>query len=156
MGQRARKRRKAGRALRRQAPCLYMHSSTRQAQNASTPWVYALRSNHMHDHSRFQRDIDWRHRRLSLSLYCSQKSLTHNIGSAFVLRIIKINFTLKPPRSPCLDGDRMHAQGFGDATKSVTSLSYISSLLVCSERHCYRFCRFSKIAFRRELPYSRA
>ena len=26
------------------------------------------RGNHMHDHSRFQRDIEWRHRRLSLSL----------------------------------------------------------------------------------------
>ena len=30
-----------------------MHSSTRQAQNASTPWVYAPRDNHIHDHSRF-------------------------------------------------------------------------------------------------------
>ena len=27
--------------------------------------------NHMHDHSRFQRDINWRHRRLSLSLSLS-------------------------------------------------------------------------------------
>ena len=44
------------------------------------------RGNHMHDHSRFQRDIDWRHRRLSLFL--SQKSLTHNIGSASALPII--------------------------------------------------------------------
>ena len=31
----------AARALRRQAPCLYMYSSTRQAQNASTRRVYA-------------------------------------------------------------------------------------------------------------------
>ena len=46
------------------------------------------RGNRMHDHSRYQRDIDWRHRRLSLSLYYSQKSLTHNIGSASVLPII--------------------------------------------------------------------
>ena len=30
----------AARALKRQAPCLYMHSSTRQAQNASTRRVY--------------------------------------------------------------------------------------------------------------------
>ena len=44
----------------------------------------------MHDryHSRFQCDIKWRHRRLSLSLYYSQKSLTHNIGSASALPII--------------------------------------------------------------------
>ena len=48
------------------------------------------RGNHMHVHSRFQRDIDWRHRRLSLSLSLSlsQKSLTHNIGSASALPII--------------------------------------------------------------------
>ena len=46
------------------------------------------RGNHMHDHSRFQRDIDWRHRRLSLSLYYSQKSLTHNIGNASAFPII--------------------------------------------------------------------
>ena len=44
----------AARALKRQAPCLYMHSRTRQAQNAST----RRQGNHMHDHSRFQRDID--------------------------------------------------------------------------------------------------
>ena len=50
------------------------------------------RGNHMHDryHSRFQCDIKWRHRRLSLSLYYSQKSLTHNIGSASALPIIKM------------------------------------------------------------------
>ena len=39
----------------------------------------------------------WRHRRLSLSLYYSQKSLTHNIGSASALPIIKAlktSFTL--------------------------------------------------------------
>ena len=55
------------------------------------------RGNHMHDHSRFQRDIDWRHRRLSLSLslslslFHSQKSLTHNIGSASALPTICLN-----------------------------------------------------------------
>ena len=45
----------------------------------------------MHDHSRFQRDIDdVTGVSLSLSLYYySQKSLTHNIGSASVLPIIK-------------------------------------------------------------------
>ena len=46
------------------------------------------RGNHMHDHSRFQRDIEWRHGRLSLSLYYSQKSLTHNIGNASAFPII--------------------------------------------------------------------
>ena len=46
------------------------------------------RGNHMHDHSRFQRDID-DVTGVSLSLYYSQKSLTHNIGSASALPIIK-------------------------------------------------------------------
>ena len=59
----------AARAIKHQAPCLYMHvhSSTLQAQNASTCRSTRRRGNHMHDHSRFQYDIDWRHRRLSLS-----------------------------------------------------------------------------------------
>ena len=50
------------------------------------------RGNHMHDHTRFQCDIEWRHRRLSLSLSLSlsQKSLTHNIGSASALPIIRL------------------------------------------------------------------
>ena len=59
------------------------------------------RGNHMHDHSRFQRDIDWRHRRLSLSLslslslyYYSQKLLTHNIGSASALPIIRAKISM--------------------------------------------------------------
>ena len=43
----------------------------------------------MHDHSRFQRDInDVTGVSLSLSLSLSQKSLTHNIGSASALPII--------------------------------------------------------------------
>ena len=47
------------------------------------------RGNHMHDHSRFQRDInDDTGVSLSLSLSLSQKSLTHNIGSASALPII--------------------------------------------------------------------
>ena len=45
----------------------------------------------MHDHSRFQRDInDVTGVSLSLSLSLSQKSLTHNIGSASALPIIYI------------------------------------------------------------------
>ena len=48
----------------------------------------------MHDHSRFQRDInDVTGVSLSLSLYYySQKSLTHNIGSASALPIIHSMF----------------------------------------------------------------
>ena len=43
----------------------------------------------MHDHSRFQRDInDVTGVSLSLSLYYSQNSLTHNIGSASALPIM--------------------------------------------------------------------
>ena len=72
----------AARALKRQA-LSYMHWSTRQAQNAST----RRRGNHMLDHSRFQRDIDWRHRRLSLST--THKSHWRTIGSASALPIIK-------------------------------------------------------------------
>ena len=45
------------------------------------------RGNHMHDHSRFQRDIN-DVTGVSLSLSLSQKSLTHNIGSASALPII--------------------------------------------------------------------
>ena len=37
---------------------MHMHSSTRQAQNASTRRPTRRRGNHMHDHSRFQRDMD--------------------------------------------------------------------------------------------------
>ena len=52
------------------------------------------RGNHMHDHSRFQSDINdftgvSLSLSLSLSLSYSQKSLTHNIGSASALPIIK-------------------------------------------------------------------
>ena len=38
----------------------------------------------------FSVDIDWRHRRLSLSLYYSQKSLTHNIGNASAFPIMPV------------------------------------------------------------------
>ena len=43
----------------------------------------------MHDHSRFQRDID-DVTGVSLSLCLSQKSLTHNMGSASALPIIDV------------------------------------------------------------------
>ena len=77
-------------------------SSARQAQsqNASTRWVYApSRGNHMHDHSRFQRDIN-DVTGVSLSLYLSQKSLTHNIGSASALPIIMASLATSPPPPP--------------------------------------------------------
>ena len=57
-------------------------------------WSTRRRGNHMNDHSRFQRDIDdvtgvSLSLSLSLSLYYySQKSLTHNIGSASARPII--------------------------------------------------------------------
>ena len=64
-------------------------SSARHTQNASTRWSTRRRGDHMHDHSRFQRDInDVTGVSLSLSLSLSQKSLTHNIGSASALPII--------------------------------------------------------------------
>ena len=47
------------------------------------------RGNHMHDHSRFQSDID-DVTGVSLSLSLSQKSLTHNKGSASALPIIML------------------------------------------------------------------
>ena len=78
------------RALKRQAPCLHMRALDRlRRQNAST----RRRGNHMHDHLRFQRDIDdvtgvSLSLSLSRSLYYSQKSLTHNIGSASALPMI--------------------------------------------------------------------
>ena len=54
--------------------------------------------------------------------------------------------TLKPPRSPCLDSDRMHAQRL--RRDKIRDLSHVSLLwmtnewLVCSERHWYRFCKY--------------
>ena len=48
----------AARALERKASCLLRVDA----------FATRCRGNHMHDNSRFQRDIDWRHRRLSLSL----------------------------------------------------------------------------------------
>ena len=80
------------RALKRQAPCFYMHFEVRALDRLRTRRRVGSprrRGNHMHDHSRFQRDInDVTGVSLSLSLSLSQKSLTHNIGSASALPII--------------------------------------------------------------------
>ena len=67
-------------------------SSARQAQTVRVRTRRRVgstrrRGNHMHDHSRFQRDIN-DVTGVSLSLSLSQKSLTHNIGSASALPII--------------------------------------------------------------------
>ena len=86
------------RALKRQAPCLYnaMHFEVRaldrlRVRTRRRVGSTRRRGNHMHDHSRFQRDInDVTGVSLSLSLSLSQKSLTHNIGSASALPIIYI------------------------------------------------------------------
>ena len=79
------------RALKRQAPCLYMHFEVRALDRLRTRRRVGStrrRGNHMPDHSRFQRDIyDVTGVSLSLSLYYSQKSLRHNIGSASALPI---------------------------------------------------------------------
>ena len=83
------------RALKRQAPCLYMHFEVRALDRLRVRTCRRVgstrrRGNHMHDHSRFQRDInDVTGVSLSLSLSLSQKSLTHNIGSASALPIIQ-------------------------------------------------------------------
>ena len=67
---------------------------------------------------------------------------------------VKSNFTLKPPRSPCLDSDGMHGQGLRrDNIRDFAFVSRISLLwmtnerLVCSERHWYRFCKFWRSLF---------
>ena len=84
----------AARALKRQAPCLHdhmhMHSSTRQAQNASTCSlgrrdVEVIICMITRDFSVISNDVTG----VSLSLCYSQKSLTHNIGSASALPIIR-------------------------------------------------------------------
>ena len=78
-------------------------SSTRQAQNASTRRSTRRRGNHMHDHARFQRDInDVTGVSLSLSLNYSQKSLTHNIGSAEALPIIIVILTTTTAPPPTI------------------------------------------------------
>ena len=82
------------RALKRQAPCLYMHFEVRALDRLRTRRRVGStrrRGNHMHDHSRFQRDTN-DVTGVSLFLYLSQKSLTHNIGSASALPIIYFFF----------------------------------------------------------------
>ena len=69
---------------------LYMHFEVRALDRLRTRRRVGStrrRGNNMHDHSRFQCDIN-DVTGVSLSLYLSQKSLTHNIGSASALPII--------------------------------------------------------------------
>ena len=78
------------RALKRQAPCFYMHFEVRALDRLRTRRRVGStrrRGDHKHDHSRFQRDIN-DVTGVSLSLSLSQMSLTHNIGSASALPII--------------------------------------------------------------------
>ena len=83
------------RALKRQAPCLCMHFEVRaraldRLKTRRRVGSTRRRGNHMHDHSRFQRDIN-DVTGVSLSLSTShKKSLTHNIGSASALPIITL------------------------------------------------------------------
>ena len=95
------------RALKRQAPCLYnvMRFEVRaldrlRVRTRRRVGSTRRRGNHMHDHSRFQRDIN-DVTGVSLSLSLSQKSLTHNIGSASALPIIMYrNFRQEPHSYP--------------------------------------------------------
>ena len=73
---------------------------------------------------------------------------------------IKINFTLKPPRSPCLDSDRMHA-----CTRFATRqnpwlrsrISLLDKWAACLLRTALiSILRILKIAFHRGLAYTRA
>ena len=92
------------RALKRQAPILFTctskfeRSTIDRLRTRRRVGSARHRGNHMHDHSRFQRDInDVTGVSLSLSLSLSplsQKSLTHNIGSASALPIIMYVQTL--------------------------------------------------------------
>ena len=99
------------RALKRQALILFtMHFEVRALDRLRTRRRVGSarrRGNHMHDHSRFQRDINDVTGVLSLSLSLSpvslsQKSLTHNIGSASALPIISLTF-LCPSSAPAND-----------------------------------------------------
>ena len=98
------------RALKRQAPGLVftcMHFEVRGLDRLRTRRRVGSthrRGNHMHDHSRFQRDInDVTGISLFLSLFYSQKSLTHNIGSASVLPIIQVESKYKEMRQATLE-----------------------------------------------------
>ena len=90
------------------------------------------------------------------------QSIQGPCGSFRKFRIlVKINFSLKPPGSTCLDGDGMHGQ-LRFATRqhpwlrSRISLFWMTNeRLVCSERH-WSILQVLKIAFRRGLAYTRA
>ena len=75
---------------------------------------------------------------------------------------IKINFTLKPPRSPCLDSDRayrMHAQGLRRDKIRDLALVYLFSewQMACLLRTALiLILQVLKIAFRCGLAYTRA
>ena len=87
------------------------------------------RGNHMHDHSRFQRDID-DVTGVSLSLYYSQKSLTYNIGSASALPIINFViseknfevFTFKQVKPSQREGQQKNRDNYGGRKKNPPAL----------------------------------
>ena len=105
------------RALKRQAPCLYMHFEVRaldrlRVRTRRRVGSARRRGNHMHDHSRFQRDInDVTDVSLSLPLtkvtdaqyrkrfraYYNMKQ-TNKLGSSFRERHCIACFLLQPPR----------------------------------------------------------
>ena len=104
------------------------------------------RGNHMHDHSRFQRDINdvtGVSLSLSLSLYLSQKSLTHNIGSASALPIILK--TIGNRKGDCAwSCSRWQTQPEkickSQRTNQCHSLRTYTDL-------CFAICRFSQVVF---------
>ena len=107
------------RALKRQVPCLYMHFEVRaldrlRVRTRRRVGSTRRRGNHMHDHSRFQRDIN-DVTGVSLSLYLSQKSLTHNIGSASALPIIPSGCAVFRQRIllPCFSVEQCRPGEFG-------------------------------------------
>ena len=80
-----------------QAPCLYMHIEVRALDRLSVRTRRHVgsarrRGNHMHDTRDFS--VISMTSQASLSLYLSQKSLTHNIGSASALPIITAKLKL--------------------------------------------------------------
>ena len=84
------------------------------------------RGNDMHDHSRFQRDID-DVTGVSLSLCLSQKSLTHNIGSASALPIIGSASAL-----PII---RLKTRSFVQTTRSLTCHSHFAKIIKRPHQH---------------------
>ena len=122
------------RAFKRQAPCLYnMHFEVRaldrlRVRTRRRVGSTRRRGNHMHDHSRFQRDII-HVTGVSLSLYLAQKSLTHNIGSASALPIIQVESKYKEIRHATLEtGGRESAKKVGWGGGGLGKLDSTSSL----------------------------